>query len=173
VRIISATCRWTSVWKDKPCLCEELERQVLLSTIVWTNRGATGNDIDNFNSVFGVVNSGNARAVVDAAIESWERVIDEVRFDRSAVTDTFGNALTDSEGVADDVLVIDRSSGASIQDLFRLGGDLDGDADTDLVDLSTLAAHYGAGPGGDTDGDGDTDLVDLSLLAANYALLLS
>ncbi len=39
--------------------------------IVWTNRGQTS---DNFNATFG--NSANAaRAVVDAAIDDWERVI--------------------------------------------------------------------------------------------------
>jgi hypothetical protein len=51
-------------------------------------------------------------------------------------------------------------------------GDADLDGDVDLVDLSELAAHYGATQrgwaDGDFDGDSDVDLVDLSQLAANY-----
>lgn len=59
--------------------------------------------------------------------------------------------------------------------LPALPGDLDGDGDVDLSDLSQLLAHYGqtsgAGPGdGDIDFDGDVDLSDLSALLANYGL---
>jgi hypothetical protein len=52
-------------------------------------------------------------------------------------------------------------------------GDLDGDDDVDLADLSILLAHYGLTGGaeyedGDLDGDGDVDLADLSALLAVY-----
>ena len=52
-------------------------------------------------------------------------------------------------------------------------GDLDGDGDIDLSDLSQLLAHYGITSGasyedGDLDGDGDVDLSDLSALLAVY-----
>ena len=52
-------------------------------------------------------------------------------------------------------------------------GDLDGDGDVDLGDLSQLLAHYGVTSGatyedGDLDGDGDVDLSDLSALLAVY-----
>ncbi len=52
-------------------------------------------------------------------------------------------------------------------------GDLDGDGDVDLSDLSQLLAHYGMTSGasyedGDIDGDGDVDLNDLAALLANY-----
>ena len=52
-------------------------------------------------------------------------------------------------------------------------GDLDGDGDVDLGDLSILLAHYGMTSGaayedGDLDGDGDVDLTDLSELLAVY-----
>jgi serine protease AprX len=52
-------------------------------------------------------------------------------------------------------------------------GDLDGDTDVDLSDLSILLANYGTTSGaayeeGDLDGDGDVDLTDLSELLAVY-----
>ena len=52
-------------------------------------------------------------------------------------------------------------------------GDLDGDNDIDLADLSQLLAHYGTTSGavyedGDLDEDGDVDLSDLSALLAVY-----
>jgi len=52
-------------------------------------------------------------------------------------------------------------------------GDLDGDNDIDLSDLSQLLAHYGTTSGaeyedGDIDGDGDVDLSDLSALLSVY-----
>jgi hypothetical protein len=52
-------------------------------------------------------------------------------------------------------------------------GDLDGDNDVDLNDLSLLLSHYGMTSGaeyehGDLDGDGDVDLNDLSQLLAVY-----
>jgi hypothetical protein len=52
-------------------------------------------------------------------------------------------------------------------------GDLDGDGDVDLSDLSQLLANYGTNGGaapedGDLDGDGDVDLSDLSALLAVY-----
>ena len=47
-------------------------------------------------------------------------------------------------------------------------GDLDGDGDVDLADLSVLLAAYGLNAGGDLDGDNDTDLSDLALLLSNY-----
>jgi hypothetical protein len=52
-------------------------------------------------------------------------------------------------------------------------GDLDGDRDIDLADLSTLLANYGMSEGaggadGDMNCDGDVDLSDLSQLLAAY-----
>src|SRR6478672_10099369 len=49
---------------------EALEERTVPS-IVWTNRGQAS---DGFDSVFGA-RAGVARAVVDAAITSWDRVI--------------------------------------------------------------------------------------------------
>jgi hypothetical protein len=52
-------------------------------------------------------------------------------------------------------------------------GDVDGDGDVDLSDLSELLSNYGMTSGatwadGDMDGDGDVDLSDLSALLSNY-----
>ena len=50
---------------------------MLLSTIVWTNRGLAG---DNFAATFGA-NAATARGVVDAALSHWARAIDNFNFD--------------------------------------------------------------------------------------------
>jgi hypothetical protein len=60
--------------------------------------------------------------------------------------------------------------GARVSDLL---GDLDGDCDVDLTDLSILLSNYGTTGGatyedGDLDGDRDVDLTDLAQLLANY-----
>ena len=50
-------------------------------------------------------------------------------------------------------------------------GDLDGDGDVDLTDLTILLSDFdcvGAGCTGDVDGDGQTTLTDLALLLANF-----
>jgi len=54
-----------------------------------------------------------------------------------------------------------------------LPGDLDGDCDVDLADLTTMLAHFGQTSGvgyedGDLDGDGDVDLTDLTTLLAYF-----
>ena len=52
-------------------VCEPLETRRLLSTINWVNRGDA---TDSFDEVFGA-NDDLARAVVDAALDAWERLI--------------------------------------------------------------------------------------------------
>ena len=54
-------------------------------------------------------------------------------------------------------------------------GDLDGDGDRDLTDLSVLLSNFGIGTGaqpedGDMNGDGDVDLTDLSTFLSVFAL---
>ena len=60
-------------------------------------------------------------------------------------------------------------NGNGIPDECECIGDLDGDNDIDLQDLSTLLVNFGIPSGaqpedGDLDGDGDVDLADLALL---------
>jgi hypothetical protein len=75
---------------------EPLERRTLLSTIVWTNRGTAQNDSDNFNSCFGV-NAALARSVIDAAIQTFQRVI--VNFNYSNNSNTYNlNVSMDGSG---------------------------------------------------------------------------
>ena len=52
-------------------------------------------------------------------------------------------------------------------------GDVDGDNDVDLADLSVLLANFGTPSAatladGDLDGDGDVDLADLSVMLSNF-----
>ncbi len=61
-------------------VCDPLEDRRLFSAITWTNRGASsGANNDNFISVFGA-NAATARSVVDAAITSWARLINNFNF---------------------------------------------------------------------------------------------
>jgi len=96
----------------------------------------------------------------------------EIRISIAMVTDLSGNPMVDGDGLVDGKLRIDRSTGAARQDFFRLAGDLDGDADTDLSDLSVLAGAYQTSAAGDCDGDSDTDLNDLSMVASAYGIAL-
>ena len=53
-------------------------------------------------------------------------------------------------------------------------GDLDGDLDVDLADLSILLSEFGMTGGGltaDIDGDGDVDLSDLAIILSNFATI--
>jgi hypothetical protein len=52
---------------------EALERRELLAVISWTNRGGAV-DSDDFGATYGA-NANIARAIVDRAINDWERVI--------------------------------------------------------------------------------------------------
>ncbi|MBI5866519.1 MAG: VCBS repeat-containing protein [Planctomycetes bacterium] len=57
-------------------------------------------------------------------------------------------------------------------------GDVDGDGDVDLSDLTVLLAHFGqtsgaTWAGGDQDGDGDVDLSDLTYLLAGFGSICS
>ena len=62
---------------------EPLEPRVLLSNIVWTNRGGaggSGSDTDNFAAMYGS-QAGAARAIVDLAISYWSQIIVDFNWD--------------------------------------------------------------------------------------------
>src|SRR5262249_11224339 len=53
---------------------EDLESRMLLSTIVWTNRGSAASDTGSFNAVYGS-NAAAAQSIVDQAIVDWQNII--------------------------------------------------------------------------------------------------
>ena len=64
-------------------------------------------------------------------------------------------------------------AGAQIRGVEPCLGDLDGDFDVDLSDLSQLLSNYGQSSGmtyqdGDLDGDGDVDFSDLAGMLGVY-----
>ncbi len=63
----------------QPLALEPLEDRHLLSVILWTNRGSTVSDTDNFTAVYGA-DATTARVLVDRAIDDWERVIDDFNY---------------------------------------------------------------------------------------------
>lgn len=86
---------------------ESLEDRRVLSSIVWVNRGDVS---DNFDALFGAGAPANAaRAVADAAIDAWERVV--LDFNHAAgVTSASGtiafSAVTLVNGTGADQFVI-------------------------------------------------------------------
>jgi hypothetical protein len=67
-------------------MVDPLEQRVLLSTINWVNKGSSSSNSDSFNSTYGI-NATLARAIVQRAIDDWERII--LNFNRSSGTNTY------------------------------------------------------------------------------------
>jgi len=66
--------------------------------------------------------------------------------------------------------------GDGVMDVCVCAGDLTGDNQVDLTDLSIQLSNFGKSAGaaaeqGDLDGDGDVDLADLSLMLANFGAI--
>ena len=78
---------------------EALEERVVPSTILWTNRGMTsGANNDRFDAVFGD-RAEIARRVVDAAILSWQNVIQSFNYADASLKDTLRVSITLDGGV--------------------------------------------------------------------------
>gem|GEM_PF-5627195 len=98
----------------------------------------------------------------------------EVRLDTAMILDTANNALADTDGVPDGVLKLDRSTGATSQDFFRLLGDLNGDASVGPGDLLALLSGFGStSPTADIDGDGSVGPSDLLALLSSFGSILA
>src|SRR6266540_561083 len=117
-------------------LLEPLESRLLLSadvgtasTIVWVNRGD-----DNFDDVFGT-NAPAARAVVDAAIDSWNHVITDFHY--SDGSNVFALTLS----------MADSGTGTGASAGFP----------TNIIDGKPQAGTITISRGNDTTGDGDGD----------------
>lgn len=82
------------------------------------------------------------------------------------------NTTNDAGQIAYDQWVLHGKSAPAELDAGTLAlaipGDIDGDGDVDLVDLSLALSAFGKSAGGDVDGDGDTDIIDLTLLLTYY-----
>lgn len=94
-------------------------------------------------------------------------------FNISNALATVLNDRNDPPAVSTVLRVTPTISDGSFTVLVTLAGDLDGDRDVDLSDLSRLLANFGVGGGatraqGDVDGDTDVDLSDLSALLGQF-----
>jgi hypothetical protein len=102
---------------------------------------------------------------------------DGVVYERTPL-DLAGNTRFADDPLTDDTGVPDPPDYPDVVDMGACEfqycfGDLDGDGDVDLTDLSILLGNYGMTSGaeyedGDLDGDGDVDLSDLSALLSVY-----
>ena len=84
-----------------------------------------------------------------------------------------GGTMTNLQDLfsTDDVIAFD--GGFLSREILLTPGDVDGDRDVDLTDLSQLLANFGIPSGanqtdGDFDGDGDVDLSDLAILLGAF-----
>lgn len=122
---------------------EPLEDRLLLSTINWVNRGMAS---DNFASTFGA-NAPAARAVVDAALGAWQRVITDFQ---QAVPDLVLCFLGTSNPNTLDITLSMNSTGTGF------GGGAGAPASYDCND-HPLSRSIVISRGNDTDGDGVGD----------------
>ena len=120
--------------------CEALEHRRLLSTINWVNRG---DGTDNFDTTFGA-NDDLARAVVDAALDAWERLITDFQ---QAVPDFLFCFLGTSNPNTLDVTLSMNATGTGF------GGGAGAPASYDCNDHPTERAIT-ISRGNDTTGDG-------------------
>lgn len=123
-------------------------------------------DVDLVSSSFGGdwrlhVNDGTGALTFDQEFPATDASSCSIAADIDNDRDT-DLILVDEQ--ADEIIVLTNGGVA-------LPGDVDGDCDVDLADLSALLTEYGCigwDCGGDIDDDGDTDLADLSALLTEF-----
>src|SRR5262245_39516484 len=144
-RILSSPMRG-SVRNRRPrnwLSCEPLEKREVPATINWVNMGLAN---DGFAAVFGA-KAGQARAVVNAAIDSWERVISDfnngankidltIRMATEADADTwgFGGGNINTIGGQAPPGGITVDNGKPVSGLILLGRGNDGHGDGFFID---------------------------------------
>jgi hypothetical protein len=128
--------------------------------------GATGVAVADFNA-------DEKLDIVGAGLNEGVVAILENGFVPPFSEDCNGNDVPDECDIADGTSDDDNQNG--IPDECDIPGDVDGDGDVDLNDLSALLGAYGAciddpiyDPAADVDGDGDVDLNDLAELVGAY-----
>ena len=129
----------------------------------WPQQNKLGDYYDMESDVVGA-------SVAYAATFNGEQ---DIYFLRIGDFDCNGNGIGDTDDLAGGTS--SDLNGNGIPDECDCLGDLDGDWDVDLTDLSVLLANYGMSGGaeyqdGDLDEDGDVDLADLAMLLAAYGI---
>ena len=107
-----------------------------------------------------------------SGVKNWDELLVQGAADCGGVGDSDGDGVCDDQDVCpggDDTIDDD---GDGIPNACECPGDLDGDLDIDLADLSTLLANFDLNPAaeedGDIDGDGVVGLSDLALLLSAF-----
>jgi len=118
-----------------------------------------------------------ANALALVTLESTGRIGNwQLRVLSPTDEDCNANSIPDSCDIADGTSLDSNSNGIpdECEPPPACPGDLDGDNDTDSVDLNILLTDFGcAGAGciGDLDGDNDTDSTDLNILLTDFGCI--
>ena len=118
-------------------MLEPLESRIVLSSITWTNRGA-----DGFDAAFGA-DAAEARAIVDAAIDSWEAVIRDFNYANVGDAGYAPLANTYDLGLSARNLNVDAASAGRRASTSISGIDQDGKPYQAAITLDNDAAGHG------------------------------
>ncbi len=128
-------------------------------------------DADELDELGRSVGVSGDRAIAGAALNDDTGTDSGSAYVFHGLSDCNRNAVLDTCDIADGTSA--DTNGNGIPDECDCPGDLDGDWDVDLSDLSVLLSNYGTTGGasyedGDLDADGAVDLSDLAALLAVY-----
>ena len=80
-------------------LVEVLESRRLFASIVWTNRGSTGDDADQFEAIYGS-SASTARGIVSQAIADWSNLVSSFSSDPAVPDSTVLNITVTAEDLS-------------------------------------------------------------------------